>query len=431
MGIEKEKSFAKMDVAGLSTNPLSSKLRAEVVRNIEAELEEKLPEYMLPSKIVCLNDLPKLSNGKVDKNRLPNPFLSRSDSQENYVAPRDDVELQIVSLFEEVLGTYPISVRDNYTILGGDSLSALRLIGKLRMRFSYEIELATLFSNRSIEEIATEIRNEGAKAQSVCVPLNTSNSNRKLFCFHGGGGSILSYASLAQTLRRAYFVYGVQAKGLLSDERPASNVEEMVKWYVSDIQKVQPQGPYRFLGWSFGGVLALEVAREIRKQGKDVQFVCIVDSIVRNQRISETKLQATFAEQLEKEIGFTLDVGKAEDGALLRQIESKLVDTGRMPEGIGIKDVERLLCVAKANLRAISGYSFRKRIDVPVLSIRAEQSLGERSGGNICLPPSMLTDAFSAEVRVPGDHFSIMARERVSKVAECLMHWLDTGWSVR
>lgn len=242
-------------------------------------LKEKLPDYMVPANFVFLDALPLTPNGKVDRQALPEPNQARNEQEETFVAPQDELELQLTEIWEKVLGTKP-SVKDNFFDLGGHSLTAVRLFAQIEQTFGKNLPLATLFQAPTIEQLATILRQKkwSAPCSSIVTIQAGSSSHSPLFCIHGGGFNILAYLDVAHYLEPERPVYGIQAKGLEGKEAPHRRVEDMATDYIKQMRAVQPQGPYFLAGLSSGGIIALEMAQQLHLQGQEVSLLAIFDS---------------------------------------------------------------------------------------------------------------------------------------------------------
>ncbi len=252
--------------------PQSSELRSF--------LQEHLPNYMVPNAFVFLDTMPLTPNGKLDRRALPAPDTSRQDLKETFVAAQNDLELQLTKIWEEVLGVEPIGIRDDFFDLGGHSLLAVRLFNQIEKTFGKNLPLATLFKAPTIEQLASFLRQENSTEElwNSLVPLQTGGSRPPLFCMHGGGFNVFIYRQLAQYLGPDQPVYALQARGLDGKTSPHNSVEEMAEDYIKLIRAVQPEGPYFVGGLSNGGVIALEVAQQLSKQGQPVALVSMFDT---------------------------------------------------------------------------------------------------------------------------------------------------------
>ncbi len=234
-------------------------------------LKSKLPQYMIPSAIVMLESLPLSPNGKVDRKALPVPDEIRSESENGFVAPRDPVELQLTKIWERLLGSQPIGVKDNFFDLGGHSLLAVRLIAQIEKAFGKNLPLATLFQAPTIEQLASALRcQESSPPWSRLVPFQTGGSKPPFFCLHGGGKKLAKLLGTDQPL------YGLQPHGQ-DGRRAPSKIEDMAADYIKEIRTIQPKGPYYLGGYSFGGMVVFEVAQQLQKQGQEIALLVLLD----------------------------------------------------------------------------------------------------------------------------------------------------------
>jgi acyl carrier protein len=123
-------------------------------QDLRAFLRETLPDYMVPSQFIFMDELPLTGSGKVDRLRLPEPNHSRPDLEQSFVAPRSDLEEQVAALWGEVLGVREPGVYDNFFELGGHSLLATQMVSRLREHFGIEIPVRRLFQGPTIADLA-------------------------------------------------------------------------------------------------------------------------------------------------------------------------------------------------------------------------------------------------------------------------------------
>ncbi|MBD2039313.1 amino acid adenylation domain-containing protein [Microcoleus sp. FACHB-672] len=247
-------------------------------------VKAKLPDYMVPSAFVILESIPLTPNGKIDRKGLPAPDTSRSESEGSFVAPRDDLELQLTKIWETVIGVTPIGVKDNFFELGGHSLLAVRLFTEIEKICGKNLPLATLFQAPTIEQLASLIRQErwAAPTESL-VLLSPGGDKPPLFCIYG----ILLYHDLAKHLGGDRPVYGIYLQAEVDllkednvnkEESPLNSVPGVASLYLKEIRKRQPVGPYYLAGESFGGLVAFEMAHQLRAEGETVELVALFDT---------------------------------------------------------------------------------------------------------------------------------------------------------
>ena len=171
------------------------------ITELRRYLKQKLPDYMVPSAFVLLDVLPLMPNGKVDRRALPAPDNVRQKPAEAFVAPRDELELQLAKIWEKLLGVQNVGIKDNFFDLGGHSLLALRLLALMRKKFRNDLPLAILFQAPTVEQLA-KIVSEGIRPTSwtSLVPMQTEGSNPPFFCVPEAGPTIYSLSNLVRHL---------------------------------------------------------------------------------------------------------------------------------------------------------------------------------------------------------------------------------------
>ncbi|MFB7657157.1 MULTISPECIES: amino acid adenylation domain-containing protein, partial [unclassified Streptomyces] len=259
-----------------STGGTGSAVDEALGEELRSHLQQSLPEYMVPSAYVVLDALPLTTNGKLARHALPAPVRPKVER----TAPRNAQEETLCQVFADVLGVDGIGVHDNFFELGGHSLRAARLAGHVRTDFGVDLPLRTLYAAPTPAALSAAL-GEGAVAREFAfrtvLPLRETGSRTPLFCVHAAGGLAWRYAEFLRHIPKEYPVYGIQAAGFLEDGLPGG-LEEMAAAYVGAIREVQPKGPYRLLGWSFGGLVVQEMAVQLAEQGEKTELLAILDS---------------------------------------------------------------------------------------------------------------------------------------------------------
>jgi thioesterase domain-containing protein/acyl carrier protein len=213
-----------------------------------------------------------------DKNGAPTSF--RQKSEETFVAPQDELELQLTKIWETVLGVHPVSIRDNFFVLGGHSLLAVRLFDQIEQEFGRKLPLSTLFEAPTVEQLSGRLRQSGqSDFWDSLVLLKSGNSNKQpLFLIHDADGKIILYLNLAHRLESERSVYGLRPYG--KDGYPIlhTRIADMAAHYIEKIRSVQPEGPYLLGGLCVGGNLAFEMAVQLQAQGQKVSLVALIDA---------------------------------------------------------------------------------------------------------------------------------------------------------
>lgn len=199
-------------------------------------------------------------------------------SGSSYRSPRTPQEHTLCALFAEALERDRVGIDDDFFESGGDSLSVVELIEAIRDTLGADIAMDTFYDHPTVAGLAgrCEVPADAGAALDVLLPLRTLGAKPPLFCIHPGTGLSWGYAGLLRHLRDRP-VYGLQSRALSGGALPGS-VPEMAADYVQQIRKVQRQGPYHVLGWSFGGRVAFEAAVQLQQAGESVAFLVLLDS---------------------------------------------------------------------------------------------------------------------------------------------------------
>jgi thioesterase domain-containing protein/aryl carrier-like protein len=171
-----------------------------------------------------------------------------------------------------------VGVTDDFFALGGDSLQAAALLRRLERAFGRNLTFAALLEAPTVERQAEWLHNEQAPRARCLVPLRPHGSRPPLFLVHLGGGHVLRYCEMTRHLPAEQPVYGIQARGLDGEAPPLRSIEEMASWYLREVRAVQPHGPYRIGGMCVGGVIALEMAQQLRAAGEEVALLAVLDT---------------------------------------------------------------------------------------------------------------------------------------------------------
>lgn len=251
--------------------------------SLRSWVQSKLPDYMIPAAFVILPSLPLTPNGKIDRASLlsTQPKLDSKTS----LAPRSELEQQLVEIWQRVLGVETVGVRDNFFDLGGHSLAAVRLLTEIQKSFGASLSLSCFIEAHTVEQLAnllnTKLKSSTQNEKSLVV-IQPGATKPPLFCIHAVWGNVLFYRELALHLHPDQPLYALQARGLNENETPRTSVIEMATCYIQEIQSVQPHGPYYLGGYSFGGLVAFEIARQLQAQGEQIALLAVFDTMAPN-----------------------------------------------------------------------------------------------------------------------------------------------------
>ena len=242
-------------------------------------LSEKLPSHMVPARVVKLEALPRTPHGKLDRQALPAPGRD-AYARGGYEAPIGAAEEALALIWAELLGVERVGRRDNFFEIGGHSILAVKLVSTLKQR-NIDISLAKLFAYPTIEMLASEVAVHGeAILEQGALPLRTTGNQTPLFLLPESSGEMLYGSYLTRHLTGDFPVYGLQLYP--SRETPMRTVEAMAAKLRQVIRAIQPVGPYRVAGWSFGGKLAYEIARQLVGEDETVEFVGLIDIFIQS-----------------------------------------------------------------------------------------------------------------------------------------------------
>ena len=394
-------------------------------------LQQKLPAYMVPSSFVLLNELPLSANGKVDRGALALLGTSGPTGGRVVRPPREEVEIGLLRIWEEVLATSPLGIDENFFELGGDSVLAVRLMGQIRREFGCDLPLATLFESGTIERLAGLLHEAGpASAGGALVRIRPTGAKRPFFCVHPVGGSVLCYVDLARQLGAERPFYGLQVPATPS---LPDRIEVMAAHYVTAIREVQPTGPYLLGGWSMGGVIAFEMARQLVALGEEVALLAMIDAPPPNREdgsveLDEAALAAWFAHDLSALAGREARIeadelrGTYPPAAWLSLVLDRCRQEGTLSPDIGPEELRRHFEVFKANALALAHYVPEPSSGRAHLFQAAEGldgSPGIESGWNSLLAGGARLD------RVPGTHYSVVKEPHVLTLGELLRAALE------
>ncbi|ASS75853.1 non-ribosomal peptide synthetase [Tumebacillus algifaecis] len=277
--------IAQVAVIVREDQPGDQRLVAYVVPQTQASPEPidlrrfvsaSLPDHMVPSAFVTMDELPLTPNGKLDRKGLPAPEIMVSMSGRGPRTPQEEI---LCDLFAEVLAVPRVSIDDGFFDLGGHSLLAVRLTSRIREDLGLELGIGNLFEAPTVAALS-ELLEMGTSqsALEVLLPLRTLGDNAPLFCVHPAGGLSWCYAGLMKHLGTDTPIYGLQARGIAKRTGFPQTLEEMAEDYLEQIRSVQPHGPYHLLGWSLGGNVVHAMAVLLQERGEQVSLLVMLDS---------------------------------------------------------------------------------------------------------------------------------------------------------
>lgn len=259
-------------------------------RDWEKGLHNLLPAYMIPNDYIAMKQLPLTANGKIDRKALPRPagrglILPEGSATpaNEYTPPSTELEKTIAASWIQSLGLSKISIHDDFFELGGHSMIAIQVMTRLEKALGKRLPLTMLVECPTIAQLAHRFeQNDSTLSWSSLVPIRAEGSKTPLYIVHGGGLTVLIFHALAKSMDRDQPVYGLQARGLNGIDEPLDNMDAIAAHYVSEILEHNPDGPYCLAGYSFGGFVAFEMARQLLAMGKEVKMLGIFDTAADN-----------------------------------------------------------------------------------------------------------------------------------------------------
>lgn len=403
--------------------------------NFDSYLREILPAYMIPNRVEILEKLPLTPTGKIDRHSLRTRNLSFSP-QSLVSVPYTATEAKLATIWTQLLRQPQIHPADNFFELGGNSLLALQLMEQIEQHFQQRIALSSLFQASTLAQLAIELEQSTpanlkttfATSRSCLVSLKRASHNRPFFCIHPIFGVVLPYCELAHHLAEHQPFYGVQSLGLDGKHSSLTNIAEMAAYYIQAIQSVQPQGPYLLGGWSFGGLVAFEMAHQLRQAGQTIALLALFDtpSPLRVHRPSLINifnfLLTTVATSI---LPFLLEYAALWlrlNGSAIAQLippssRLRLLDELTLPS---------LIKVFSGNQQAVQQY-FPSRYSGKLTLFRASTpTLTGQAGA--AMGWDQLAQAIEI-IQVPGNHLSMLKRPHVKLLAQRLQQCISSAGS--
>lgn len=405
-----------------------------------AYLRQRVPAVMIPSILHFVASLPLTANGKIDRDALRVTDADTAACATEFIAPRTRMELAVAQLWSELLTRDRIGAHDDFFSLGGHSLLAVRLMAAVHKKFGIHLPLASLFEHATVERFARLLEGSGVPlSDGPVVSIQPRGSKVPLFLVHPAGGNVLCYYELTRALGMDQPVFGLQARSL--SDGPEQSVESMAQRYVEAIRAAQPTGPYQLGGWSMGGIVAFEIARQLRATGAEVSLLAILDmpapgSIARSdrERIDDATALAIYARKVELFSGQSLgmdraDVSTLDADALGDHLLGALRESRIVPEDVDATQLRRFMEVQRAHNLLTLNYS-PSVYDGPLTVIRCASPPPIQQEVELLRLEALYADESLGWARfaarpphvhvVPGNHVVMMAPPHVDAVAAAL-----------
>jgi thioesterase domain-containing protein/acyl carrier protein len=396
---------------------------------LRAHLAGRLPAYMVPATLASIESLPMTPNGKVDRAALAAraeevPQAERAVEAEPQAEPGTDTERVVAGIWSEVLGVEAASPEDDFFALGGHSLLAMKLVNDVNEACGVELTVRTLLVEPTLGALVREVeeaRADGAApavpsseppaSHPPLVPIRPEGDLPPLFLVAGGMGGeqeLLVYARLTRYLDPAQPFYGLRARGVDDLVEPHESVEAMATEYLNEIRRIQPRGPYFISGGCVGGVVAFELAQQLRAAGEEVATLVLIDSNYPTRpRMMRNQLVNLWRDILPPEVGRPPGLG----GAITRvKARYRLVREPSEEQRIGM----RKSAIGNRYLRRILRYQPRPYEGKLTFIACEHREVDDAARVWRDLAVGGLDVRY-----VPGDHFSHL-RDHAATTAACL-----------
>lgn len=245
---------------------------------LKAHLAKELPDYMIPTYFIQLDELPYTPNGKIDRKALPEPSAG-TVSRVEYVPPSTEIEAKIINIWQEVLGIEGIGVDHNFFDIGGNSINIIKVIAKISKQMGIQVSIGELFQWPTAREIAHNLFIESPlKGLECMIQLNKPTEGKKnIFILHTWEGIVYQYKEIAKRLEGEYNVYGIQAKGVMKPAQLPATPEEMILEYIAEIKAIQPEGPYILAGYCYGNWILYKMVLMLEDQDVPIDRMIQID----------------------------------------------------------------------------------------------------------------------------------------------------------
>jgi FkbH-like protein len=301
-----------------------------------------------------------------------------------YRAPRTKLEAELATALAEILGVERVGIDDNFFEIGVHSLLAVQFVARIRSQYGIALPIRALFERPRLAELVELVAQQSGAGcgYAAVVPLQTGDGGPPLFCVHPANGDAVSFMRLAKALGPGQPVYAFEAMGLAPNEPMATTVEEMAAAYLDEMRRVQPKGPYHLIGWSFGGVIAYEMAHRLRQAGEGIGLLAFMDTPTPYGRdepdLSFDEVMRILAADLETiERKFELP-GKRRVSDRTVTIEQVIATAQRMgvaPPEYSVPEAKRKIAVYANCVHLFRRYD-PPSSDVPILLFRATRQKG-------------------------------------------------------
>jgi thioesterase domain-containing protein/acyl carrier protein len=381
---------------------------------------------------VSLENMPLTPNGKVNRGALPKPDREAFETSAGHVGPRNEDESLLASLWEQILGRGRIGIYDNFFELGGHSLLAAQLIVRVRKTFGVKLPLLKIFEGPTVAQLVeiiselSAVRDDSEEVPCI-VPIKHGNDSNSIFFMHPVGGGVSAYTELARLLTSPSPMFAVRAESSLYSPDHLNSLSDAVAFYAAAVERVQSNGPYILAGWSHGGLVAFEMAQQLRRRGREVTGVFLIDTQFPTGTIpeySDEDLATVYSYELARQVGIDLNLDLTTVGPDPERRLEHIVNVCRelriLPDTTNVETVRKL--IGELRCRERMGATYHPQpYDGMVFLFRAKESreltgvptaglIEESAWAEVCKGGLKVVD-------VAGDHYTVLSHPYIPDIA--------------
>lgn len=401
------------------------------VASVASQLADSVPAYMLPNQYIVVDQFPTTATGKVDRERLTKlhseqikPIAKASSDKLD-----DPIIARLKPIWQRVLEVEQLDADVSFFDYGGDSLAAAILFSLMEAEFGRAISIDTLVKSPTLRQLAEVYREQSEVAdQTNCwdklVPLQPHGTQTPVICLAGIDGHFLNFRHMAGLLGDDRPMFGLQPVGIDGIDTPLTAIEEMAAHHVATLKAAMPSGPYNLVGFSFGGIVAYEMAQILRRQGEQVSLALIDCSTGLPQRatlLQSIAFHLRYVRQLPADRRWQYFMERVNGYWLGIKFKLKLINWEERLEGL-IDVKGHYSRVAAVNMNALSRYQPQPATGAAVLyraKLRANWPGTDRIDPAVAWSPLFASGQFEV-IDIEGAHASVMNRPNVDSLVEHL-----------
>ncbi|RMB77697.1 amino acid adenylation domain-containing protein [Rhodococcus sp. SBT000017] len=407
---------------GMNEDAVHMRGPAEIIKD---ELANFLPDYMIPNRILVMDALPLTANGKVDCTVLSrSEEVLAADSSAPYVAPATDTERWLAEVWGAALHYDSVSVEDEFFTAGGNSLIAVALVNRINAEYGVKLPIQVILERPKLRDLAARIQGDAGGPESRLSLLHNVGTSAPVFCWPGLGGYPMNLRLLGAEASPTRPFYGIAAHGINPGETAYRTIGEMAAADVAEIVRVQPHGPYRLWGYSFGARVAFETAWQLEQAGHDVEelfLICPGNPVVEGAGTTRsasyddhgylTILLSVFTGKIAgPELDGCMAAGVADESSFVRYVHGLLPALGEVLITNIVRVVEQTY-EFEYTFREMAG----RTLTAPVTIFKAngdDYSFVENQSGYSTSTPRI--------VELKGDHYSVLRSAGVGELAAAI-----------